>query len=144
MQSSGQISYTPAGRAYCNNNAGLGVTANSIFIALAFQDIIRSWRPDLADIYLCWAREQVRHLLYTLVMMAVFHIATLLKITSTARLSSLDSKWFWGCAVCAWCQGKANGGLCCCVTNPGLRSRPGSVKTGLLAAMQSLVQGPQR
>ena len=59
MQSSGQISYTPAGRAYCQANAGLGTTANSVFLALVFQDVIRDWRPDLADIYLCWAREQV-------------------------------------------------------------------------------------
>ena len=59
MQSSGQINYTPAGRAYCQANAGLGTTANSVFLALVFQDVIRDWRPDLADIYLCWAREQV-------------------------------------------------------------------------------------
>lgn len=59
VQSYGQVGYTPAGRAYSLADGTFGATANAAFLGLAFGQIIRPWRPDLADIYLCWARQQV-------------------------------------------------------------------------------------
>ena len=52
------MGYTPAGRAYCLTDGTFGATANSAFLGLAFGQLIRDWRPDLANIYLCWARQQ--------------------------------------------------------------------------------------
>ena len=56
----GLVGYTPAGRAYCLTDGTFGATANAAFLSLAFGQLVRPWRPDLADIYLCWARQQAR------------------------------------------------------------------------------------
>ena len=74
LQSYGQVGYTPAGRAFNLADGTFGATANAAFLGLAFGQIIRPWRPDLADIYLCWARQQVRPALCRAACAWPFHI----------------------------------------------------------------------
>ena len=62
QQSAGEILYTAAGRAYSLQSPFLGATASASYLALTFSDVVRRFDSNLADIYLCWARTQVKTL----------------------------------------------------------------------------------